>query len=202
MSNTVFPFTLLRPYTERAVHSTTVERTNSGNVARRAEWGSYGQMTIKGRARFPLGAYTVDDWHSFVVARQGGYDSFLYKCLLTRHRTQTLEAVGTGDGTTTVFYLDMKHVDSSTLLVYKAGVLQTLTTHYTFGGNNTAPAVTFVSAPTGGQAITATYDYYYPVRFRNDDLEPRDLNPTTAHSTSTWDVEIEMEETSPGAHRA
>jgi len=67
-----------------------------------------------------------------------------------------------------VFTLDKKHIDESTLLVYVNGVLQTLTTHYTVSLNNTTPTITFVTAPTNTYPVTATYEYYMPVRFDGD----------------------------------
>jgi len=204
MSNTVWPFTIRRPYSERATHNTTRLGLNNGREVRRVEFGSYGQFIAEGGIRVPMNSQTIATWHAFVTTMQGGYDSFLYKPHLDVFKKVTLEAVGTGDGTTTAFTLDSKHIDSSTLLVYKATVLQTGGgTDYTFSGNNTAPTVTFNSAPTLGQAIEATYERYYPVVFVDDDLVPRDLSLTGVDSTSIWEVaRITLRETSPGAHRA
>jgi hypothetical protein len=206
MSTTVWPYTLLRPYSERAIHQTTREALNNGHEQRRPEYGTYGQMRVDARLRLPYGGYTIDDFSTFVVARQGGYDTFLYKCLLPRHRTQTDEAVGTGDGSDTTFYLDMKYIDSSTLVVKVNGSTQTGGgTHYTFSGNNTAPLLTFVSAPGNGLAVTATYDYYYPMRLieGGDDPNLEQIHATGAHSTTVAAVRsVVMLEDSPGAHRA
>lgn len=200
MSNTVWPFTLLRPYTERPVHLTTRQELNNGRQLRRAEFGTYGLMRIEGRCRVPYGGYTATDLYAFILARQGGYDPFLIKCQLARHKTQTLEAVGTGNGSATAFPLDMKHVDASTLLVYKDAVLQTLTTHYTLGTNNTAPTINFVAAPGNGLAITATYDYYHPVVFEDDDLSPLIHHLTGSDATTIAEIPVRLRETEPGAH--
>jgi len=202
MSTTVFPFTMQRPYREWFRHQTTIVEGNNGVETRRSEFGDFGRFTARFSLRLPMSSYTVKDWHDFVTDRQGSADTFLFKAREERNKTRTLEALGTGDGSTTVFALDMKHVDASTLLVYKAAVLQTITTHYTFTGNNTAPVVTFLAAPTGGQAITATYDFYYPVRFASDDIEPEDLYQTSAQATSIYRVSgVEILEEYPGAHR-
>lgn len=52
------------------------------------------------------------------------------------------------------------------LKIYKNGVLQTLTTHYTI--NAATGIVTFVSQPTIGQTLTWTGNYDVPVRFGGD----------------------------------
>lgn len=204
MSTTVWPFTLLRPYKERETFETTRFALDGGHESRRPEFGTYGQMRVDARLRLPYASKTIADWTTFIRARQGAYDSFLYKCLQADHRTQTLEAVGTGNGSATAFALDMKHVDASTLLVYKAGVLQTLTTHYTFSGNDTVPVVTFLSAPSNGQAITATYDYYHPMTLieGGDDSNGEWLHDTGSDSTRIVEIAVTMLETYPGARRA
>ena len=202
MSTAVFPFTFLRPYRERRVMETTRLDMNNGKRLVRAEFGTYGRMTIDAKVRLPYGGQTLATWIAFWLARQGGYDSFLVKCHHTAHKTQTLEAVGTGPGTATVFLLDMKYVDASSLLVYKDAVLQTITTHYTFTLNNTAPTITFVSAPANGLPITATYDYYHPMRLEVDDLPPDDLHLTGVDATAIVGLDVPLVETEPGAHRA
>lgn len=202
MSNTVWPFSFSRPYSEFESTETTAIALNNGVESRRAEFGTYGKFTIRGRVRLPMNSQTAADWYTFVRARQGAYDPFLVSAHFTRHNTVTDEAVGTGDGSTLAFELDMKHINESTLVVKVAGSTQTLTTHYTVSGNNTAPTVTFLSAPTGGQAVTATYSYYYPMRFATDELVPRDLHLTGSDSTAVIDVNVTLVETAPGAHRA
>ena len=202
MSTAVWPFTFLRPYREGFTHETTRLELNNGRELVRAELGTYGQFAIEGTIRLPYGGQTLAEWFAWWRARQGGYDSFLCKAHHAVHRTQTLEALGTGTGSLTTFALDMRHVDASTLLVYKAGVLQTLSTHYTVSGNNTAPLVTFLSAPSNGQAITATYDYYIPVRHTDDSILPRDRHLTGSDATAILDLTIRLRETEPGAHRA
>ncbi len=101
----------------------------------------------------------------------------------------TAQNIGTGDGSTTTFQITKKYVDSigttytrnitrpsattSDLVVYKNGVLQTHTTHYTY--STTTGIITFVSAPTAGHAITITLaKFYVPCRFESDEL-PLDM---------------------------
>lgn len=201
MSTTVFGFQLIRPYRERRVHETTKHMLNAGRELTRAEFGDYGKLTVNARVRLnSTSGNTVGDWLTFVANHRGAYEQFLYKAKFAAHKMQTLEAVGTGNGSATAFALDMRYIDLSTLLVYKAAVLQTLTTHYTVSGNNTAPVVTFVSPPGGGEAITATYDYYTPVRLQDDDASG-DVLHLLADATSIEDVPIQLVEIAPGAHR-
>lgn len=67
------------------------------------------------------------------------------------------EAVGTGDGTTTTFYLDNYNVVSGSEQVYVAGTLKTVTTHYTIDADAGTITFTAGNVPTAGQAITANY---------------------------------------------
>jgi uncharacterized protein (TIGR02217 family) len=108
----------------------------------------------------------------------GSYDTFLYTD--PDYNTVTLESFGTGDGATTAFQLIATYQNSGgpgapervqnlsgAPQIYKAGVLQTLTTHYTIGPTG---LVTFVTAPTGGQALTWSGSFYYRCRFEGDEL--------------------------------
>jgi hypothetical protein len=79
---------------------------------------------------------------------------------------------GVGDGTTTTFQLarsnDSNVVSvpiynlqaSPTPLIYLNGMLQV--SGYTIGSSG---LITFGSAPAGGVVVTATFGYYWPVRF-------------------------------------
>lgn len=59
-----------------------------------------------------------------------------------------------GDGTTTAFAFPYEFGAGSDLKVYKAGVLQTITTHYTVsGGSGSSGTVTFVTAPAAAQSV-------------------------------------------------
>lgn len=110
----------------------------------------------------------------FFNARQGSFDSFLFND--TDDNSVTAQNIGTGNGSTTQFQLtrtfggftDPVYDVNGTPLIYKAGALQTLTTHYTLSSTG---LVTFVTAPTAGQAITWTGGYYWRVRFEQDATE-------------------------------
>lgn len=75
--------------------------------------------------------------------------------------TPTNEAVGTGNGSTSTFYLDQKSVVSDTYYLYAAGTLMTETTHYTLDCDTgtitlTAAGITLLAST----ALTAKYKYY------------------------------------------
>lgn len=65
----------------------------------------------------------------------------------------------TGNGATTAFPVSFVFNDETDLKVYQAGTLKTLTTHYTVsGGDGSTGTVTFLVAPTNGQAIIILRD--------------------------------------------
>ena len=75
--------------------------------------------------------------------------------------TPTNEAVGTGDDSTTTFYLDQKSVISDSYTIYANAVAMTETTHYDLNADSgiivlTEAGVTLLST----NALTAKYSYY------------------------------------------
>lgn len=71
---------------------------------------------------------------------------------ITSVRRYHYERPGTGDGSTVVFTLNNTPI-TGTVVVYKNGSLQIVTTDYTISG----VTITFVSAPSDGDIITANY---------------------------------------------
>jgi len=201
VSTTVFPFTPSRPYAERRVPSTFGRDLNGGLVSRRDEFGSPGWIyMVRMRVSLPRGGQTIDDWDDFVQTHLGS-DTFLFQAHRTNLKTVTAEAVGTGDGTTTAYTLDKKYLDSTTLVVKVNGVTQTGGgTDYTFSGNNSNPTITFNSPPTAGHAITATYNFYFPVWFADDDMVPELRAGGSTSATIRHDVSVRLVEQYPGAH--
>lgn len=117
--------------------------------------------------------FLLTDYTDFWAAADGTADS----------PVGTPAVFGTGDGSTTVFGLYKPYTSggqtrtrrivkpkSATAVIYKNAVLQTLTTHYTI--DYTTGIVTFVSAPTNGHSLTATFEFYVPVRFATDHFNP------------------------------
>lgn len=205
MSTSTWPFrwTLRPEVAEFPTFKTRIVGRNQGIDQRAADFGDDFKLHAVGSLRLPQSSTgkTLADWLAFVEARLGSYDSFLYKADTDRYHVATDSAIGTGDGVTTAFPLIHKHIDASLLVVKKAGVTQTLTTHYTFGGNNTAPTVTFVSAPTAGQAITASYEFYVPVFLMSDGYKPVRLTSKSTDATRNVRIDgVELEETVAGGH--
>lgn len=110
----------------------------------------------------------------FFNARQGSFDSFLFSD--PDDNTVTGEVFGIGNGSTTAFQLARSFGGfaepvfdvNGTPQIYKAGVLQTVTTHYTISSTG---VVTFVTAPTGGQSLTWTGSFYWRCRFERDSAD-------------------------------
>jgi len=130
----------------------------------------------------------------FFNLRQGAFDSFLYQDP-DDNTSATDQAIGTGDGTTAVFQLQRAfggNVEPILALnaltnVKVAGTAQTLGTAsnqfnvtlwggtYLSGGATSTDnpgTIRFGSSiiPTAGQAITATFSFYFPCRFDDDAL--------------------------------
>lgn len=137
-----------------------------------------------------MGLRNVNDLHDvieFWEARFGQLYGFRWKdwsdyksCKTRNFPTFEDQAIGVGDGTNKVFQLvknynsggfgyvrDIrKPVAGSTVLIGKAGVNQASgwTVHIVTG------VITFTTAPTLGQAITAGYEFDVPVRFDAEQL--------------------------------
>jgi len=201
VSSTVFPFILSRlpEADETPTFKTRIVGGNNGIDQRAADFGDDYKLRVTGSLRLPQASTskTLADWLSFVESMKGQYDSFLYSPFSQRYRVVTDEALGTSG---TVFPLDSKHINAATLVVKRNGSTLTLTTHYTFAGNNTAPTVTLLSA-AGGDAITASYERYYPMFLTSDGLAPRMLTSDTADATRKVRIDqVEMIETMAGGH--
>lgn len=116
---------------------------------------------------------------------KSGYAPFKFKD--TWDHAVTAEAVGTGDGSRTIFYLDQKYIDSSSLVVKLDG---TPTSAYTL--SNEEGKITFTTAPGAGVAITADYEFYG--KFYFDITDPsRDLE-INHPSPNLWSFEINLKE--------
>lgn len=114
----------------------------------------------------------------FYNARQGRLDSFLYSD--PTDNAVVAENFGTGDGTATAFQLKRAVGTSSESifdlngapLIYIAGVLKTVVTHYNISATG---LVTFVTAPAAAAALTWTGAYYFRCRFEADSAEFRNF---------------------------
>lgn len=108
----------------------------------------------------------------FYLARQGSFDSFLFKD--PTDSVALLEPFGTGDGAETEFQLKRAYGVFTEAVsnigtgpsIYKAGVLQS--TGYTVSSTG---LVTFSSAPANGVALTWSGLFYFRCRFLQDETE-------------------------------
>lgn len=112
----------------------------------------------------------------FFNARYGKYDSFLFAD--PDDYTVTAQAIGTGDGSTTTFqlvksfgsFVEPVLAPNVVSNVYLNGVNQASGWTVSSWGSATPGILTFSSPPGSGVAITATFTYYYPVRFVDDNM--------------------------------
>lgn len=120
------------------------------------------------------------------VDSRDDHDTTVFTVNGDKWTTVTGESVGTGDGSTTVFYLDHKEVRS--VVVYLDGTeTETFTVDYSaFENNNKAVhfsrgRITFSEAPANGVAITA--DYQYATIGGEEDLLIFDFSTDTSPKT-------------------
>ena len=124
---------------------------------------------------------------AFFSTHRGSWDSFFYTDPYSN--TVTTQSFGTGDATSTVFYLTDELGEriagtTGTPLIYKAGVLQTVTTHYTYDAN--LAKVTFVAAPAAAAALTWSGTFYRRCRFAEDGLS------LTRRVSRVWKGEVNL----------
>lgn len=211
MSIVVFPFQFLHPdaggnYFETRITLDEFERSQGGRAA------------VVARATHRLFAVTPSilllpdnagndpsDFWNFWDDRTGRVDTFLFKAQYAHNRQITGESLGTAaGGGGEQFFLDLKHIDAATLVVKSAGVVQTLTTDYTFAGNNTAPAITTTATFDPG-AVTADYEFYMPVRFTMAEPDGETVRYGGGVNLAAQEyvrLVVAMEEDRPGARYA
>jgi len=112
---------------------------------------------------------------------------------LPREHYVTNEAVGTGDGSTTEFDLDHQNIIADTYTIYKNGTAMTEITDYTIDKTN--GKITFTTAPTGSDTITATYMFgFLPDSTVSDIIERKQdyIDSEINHAYRTVKVTNEM----------
>jgi uncharacterized protein (TIGR02217 family) len=112
----------------------------------------------------------------FFNSRNGSFDSFLYTD--SADNSVTTQNIGTGDGTTRTFQLARTFggfaepilAPNTVSNVYVDGVDQAGFWTVSNWGSSTPGIITFSvgHAPANTKAVTATFSYYWPVRFLND----------------------------------
>lgn len=201
MSTVVFAFELIDQFDYAQMHETTVVGANDGNEFGRPEFAPLGRYEVTTFVKVPnqAGTLTWNDFLSFVRAREGAYDTFLFKDPLNAlfYRTEKTDAdgaLGTAIAAQTDFPLVHKFIDASTLKVYKDGI--EAVSGWSLVGNDTAPLVRFSVAPGAGVVVTAEYDYYLSVRFKTDPLGGR-----WQQAAGQAFIPITLVEDYPEAHR-
>jgi len=178
MSNAVFPsFPGLTWNSVRKPQWATVTKTSVSGREFRAAQFSYplwryklSYSVLRGSTALP----EVQQIAAFFNARSGSFDTWLYSD--PDDKTATAQLFGTGNGTATAFQLARSYGGytepvfdlNGAPAIFKAGVLQTVGTHYTVSATG---LVTFVAAPANGAALTWTGNYYWRCRFLQDALE-------------------------------
>jgi uncharacterized protein (TIGR02217 family) len=112
---------------------------------------------------------------AFWFDRRGDFKAWLLKDW--SDYSGTLQVIGAGTGALTAFQIiktysagsnpyqrTIRHIKAGTLSVYADGVLVP-GSGYTVSGTG---LITFSVAPASGKIITASYDFYVPVRFEGD----------------------------------
>jgi uncharacterized protein (TIGR02217 family) len=166
MSTAVLTFSPEFGLREDVEFSTLIFQADSGKEKRRAKWSRpIRTLNCSLGNQSETGVGLIWD---FFKARQGKYDTFWVK-FPTSYKV-TAEAVGTGNGSQTVFNLDYFPVDTASVKVYVNGILRTSGVSIINDLTNELAKITFSPAPANGAVITADYEYYIQVRFDDDKL--------------------------------
>lgn len=169
-------------------YSTLVPHTGSGYEDTLSNWSA-----ARHRYNVGYGLRTFDKIErviAFFHAVRGRAFGFRYKdwadfksCAVDATPAATDQALGTGDGVVAAFQLWKTYTYSGegyarkitkpvlgTVKVAVAGVAKTITTHFTVSSVTGIVTFTAGNIPTGGQAVTAGYEFDVPVRFEEDFL--------------------------------
>ena len=197
----VFPFARsVRPRcSEWPTFSTRKGKLSGGFTERSPEYGGDFLLRAVFSLEFPQRSTnkSVADFFDFVEDHHGAADPWLLSFYTDRYREVRTLNIGTGDGAATDFSIPRKHLNASTLVVRKAGIVQVA--GYTLEDNGTAPLVRFAVAPAAAAAIEVDVDFYVPVHFESDSLEAilRAAIPTDAKRSVRIDG-VQVEEAQPG----
>ena len=171
--------------------STTINQSYSGFEQRNKNWSqSRGMWTLTFQTR------TMADWetiHAFFLAVSGSADPFRLHWPLDYKATGAACLPATGDGGNQAFQLQKQYpapggrtytrtikkpVTASVVDFH--GTALTNTVHVYLNGSLVSPSlytldyttgvITFITAPGAGVAVTADFEFHYPVRFDTDDM--------------------------------
>lgn len=168
-----------------------IEQANQNWELSRHEWNV--SQPVKGKTK-------IDILLGFFYARAAKANSFRLKDFMDYQAA--LSNIGTGTaGGLKIFQLRKQYTSGGytynrtitkpvvgTLHVFQAGVEKTETTHWAC--DYTTGIVTFISAPTTGQAITATFEFDCHARFDIDKLSAKMIRPPDSDGSdfvASWD---------------
>jgi uncharacterized protein (TIGR02217 family) len=173
-----FPVDISFGATGGPMHSTDIITTFGGREQRNINWSA-----PLGMWNVAHGAKTQTQLNlliAFFRARRGKAVGFRFKDW--SDYTVTAGNIGTGTGALTTFQLRKQYTSggatvnriitkpvAGTILIYKNGVLQVVTTDYTV--STTTGIVTFIVAPALNDVITASFEFDVPARFDIDKME-------------------------------
>lgn len=191
MSNQVFSNQLDTPFLEELDFLTVVSESESGKEQRYQKW-------TKGRRHFTIKlnarqlTETTSIWR-FYVARKGAFDTFLFQN--PNESPVTAETVGSGDGSTSIFYLgsqvdfatgDLTVISGSDTLTRSVKGTGDYLAFSTYTINNSTGQITTNVALPSGDVLRANYSFYYVVRFRDDKLQRE------AFATQLWNYGVDL----------
>ena len=210
MSTSIWPFVFLaRGFREYEESMTASSQMGGGKRVRQRKHAT-GSLVVRGEVMLPQSSENWNTIESFVASMNGAYDEFLYK-------RQKPGAAGEAeipnvDAGQVNFILTRRYVDVATLVVKKAGAVQTLGTHYfvedlaggAYALGDTGSRVGFASTPFGS-VVNIDYEFYYPVTFEEDmvmdGLEGIAIDGNSAQTSVVALRTIAMRETGPGFNR-
>jgi uncharacterized protein (TIGR02217 family) len=176
MSNAVFPALVGLDWSRRRIPiwKTVTHDSVSGRETRLGLW-SYPKWRWELSYEFLRSDAVNAEWQSllgFFLARRGAWDTFLFEDW--EDKTATAQQIGVGNGTATQYqlvrtlggYTEPTKEIKGTPKIYLAGVEQ-----QSGWSVNSTGLVTFTSPPGNGIVVTATFDFYWRVRFLEDELE-------------------------------
>lgn len=190
MHNVVFPTGISYGSSGGPVFSTARIQTESGVEQRVARWNDpRWQFNVVEGVKTPE---ALAELRAFFLARKGPANSFLYKDWQDYHSNPTSpghtgqpgvadQLIGTGNGSQTAFQLIKTYTSGPTTYTRKISCPVEATVRvwvnnveiFTFSVNTTTGVVTIASAPASGHAVEASFEFYVPVAFEDDDLITR-----------------------------
>ena len=164
MSTQVFSLTADNKVGKKKSYQTLVSEAESGKEQRRSKWNSplrTFNLVFTNRPKSE-----VQTLEAFFDARKGAYDSFYFKNpddnpITTEQVTGNYQQENTNN-------LLKFPVISGSVTLYRNG---TLISSSDYAVNLTTGQISWVNKPTSGSVITADYQFYYIVRFDDDDLD-------------------------------